>query len=114
LSRERDVDMCNRWNEAYIRFDWRVDLRHFKGAEDYLGFFNPVIEPVDVKTFEDRFRATIYGNGSFVIAGEVCFWKNYGNVKSRDRTTKKLLNHLGNLVNWNKFVQAVRTLRIIR
>jgi hypothetical protein len=63
---------------------------------------------VDVKTFEDRFRATIYGNGSFVIAGEVCFWKNYGNVKSRDRTTKKLLNHLGNLVNWNKFVQAVK------
>jgi len=68
--RERDVDMCNRWNEAYIRFNWRVDPCHFKGGEDYLDFFNRVIEPPDVKTFEDRFRATIDGNGSFYD------WKN--------------------------------------
>jgi hypothetical protein len=100
--------MCNRWNEAYIRFNWGVDLRHFNGAGDYLDFFNRVIEPQDMITFEDRFRETIDGNGSFVIAGEVCFWKNYGNAQSRDRITHKLLNHLENIVNWNKFVQAVK------
>jgi hypothetical protein len=100
--------MFNSWNDAHKRFSWKVDLRHFKGAVDYTGFFNRVIESQDVKAFEDRFRVAIDGGGSFVIAGEVCFWKNYGTAQNRDRATQKLLTHLTNSVNWNKFVQAVK------
>jgi len=100
--------MFNSWNEARKKFSWRVDLRHFKGAADYPGFFNRVIEPPDVKAFEDRFRVAIDGNHSFVIAGEVCFWKNYGNAQSRDRATQKLLTHLRKSVNWNEFVRVVK------
>jgi hypothetical protein len=100
--------MPNGWNEAYRSYSWKVDLRHFQKAVDYPGFFNRIIEPGDVKAFEDRFRAAINDDGSFVIAGEVCFWKNYGIVGNRDRATQKLLNYLRDSPNWNTFVQEVK------
>ncbi len=59
-------------------------------------------------TFENKFRAAIDGNGSFEIAGEVCFWKNYGNAQARNRVTQKLLTHLRDPVNWDRFVQAIK------
>lgn len=103
--------MCDRWNEARTGFNWKVDLGHFKRGADYPGFFNRIIEPRDVKTFEDRFRTAIDGDGSFVIAGEVCFWKNYGNAQNRDRVTEQLLSHLKDSAKWNMFVQAVKNVQ---
>ena len=100
--------MCNNWNKAYSRYNWEVNLKYFKDAANYPGYFNRVITPADVATFENKFRAAINGNGSFEIAGEVCFWKNYKNAQARNRVTQKLLNHLKNPVNWNSFVQAIK------
>jgi len=101
--------MCNNWDKAYSKYRWRVDLEHFSKAADYPGYFNRVIiTPADVMTFENKFRTTVDGNGSFEIAGEVCFWKNYGSAQARNRVTQKLLTHLKIQDNWNRFVQAIK------
>ncbi|MDP3182516.1 MAG: hypothetical protein Q8M54_06820, partial [Desulfobaccales bacterium] len=100
--------MCDSWKEAYRRYDWTVDLSHFNGAANYPGFFNRVILPADVKGFEDKFRAAIDANGTFEVAGEVCFWKNYGNFRTRNNITQRLLTYLSDINNWNRFCLAVK------
>ena len=100
--------MGNNWYEAYRKYSWTVDLRHFSGAADYPDYFNQVITPTRVVTFESKFRTAIDVNGAFQIAGEVCFWKNYGNVLARNQVTQDMLTYLRNRVNWDKFVRAVK------
>jgi len=102
--------MCNSWYEANRQYSWTVDLSHFSRAADYPEYFNRVIASADVMAFEKRFRVAIDGNGSFEIAGEVCFWKNYGNAKARNQVTQGLLAHLRKSANWNTFVRAVKQL----
>jgi hypothetical protein len=100
--------MCKSWDNAHRMYDWTANLSRFGGAAYYPGYFNRVIEPNDVKAFEERFRAAIDGTGSFEIAGEVCFWKNYGNYRARNKITQKLLEHLSLLDNWNTFAATIR------
>ena len=100
--------MFNSWDKTYRMYSWTVDLSHFGKTADYPGYFNRVITPADIVTFENKFRTAIDDIGSFEIAGEVCFWKNYGNAHARNRVTQKLLAHLRDPVNWNRFVRAVK------
>src|SRR4030065_1895320 len=100
--------MCNSWINALRMYNWVVDLCHFRNAGNYPGYFNRIIQPFEVVLFEDTFRAIINENGSFGIAGEVCFWKNYGNAQARDRVTQNLLNHVSEGTNWNIFIQNIR------
>jgi len=100
--------MCNSWYKAYNRYSWTADLRRFSRAADYPGHFNCVVTPATVATFEDKFRMAIDGNGSFEVAGEVCFWKNYGSAQARNRITEKLLKHLSSPANWKNFVRIVK------
>lgn len=101
---------CDKWYEAYNKYNWTVDLSHFNNAGVYPGHFNRVIKSHTTRTFEDEFRRAIDCNGSFEIAGEVCFWKNYGNPQARDQITQRLLNHLADQQNWGNFIKAVREL----
>lgn len=100
--------MCNNWDKAYSKYSWTVDLKHFSKAAGCPGYFNRVITSADVMTFENKFRTAVDGNGSFEIAGEVCFWKNYGSAKARNRVTQELLTHLRDPVKWGRFVQAIK------
>ena len=100
--------MCESWLSALRMYNWTVDLRHFRNAGNYPGYFNRVILSSEVVRFEDTFRAIINEKGSFEITGEVCFWKNYGNAQARDRVTKNLLDHVSEHANWNIFTLAVR------
>lgn len=102
------ASMCNNWGKAYSKYSWTADLRHFNKSQQYPGYFNCIITPADVVIFENKFRAAIDGNDSFEIAGEVCFWKNYGNAQARNRVTQELLTYLRDPVNWNKFIQAIK------
>lgn len=100
--------MCDSWKEAYKKYSWTVPLGHFDKSADYPNFFNHIIRPTDVITFEDKFRTAIDNSGSFEIAGEVCFWKNYGNIQARNRVTLKLLTYLKDSSNWDEFIQAIK------
>lgn len=103
--------MCNTWISAHKKYNWAVNLTHFRWARNYRDHFNHIISPANIIEFEDRFRESIDQFGSFVTAGEVCFWKNYGSPqKRRDELTMKLLQHLQVSDNWNNFVQAIREL----
>lgn len=44
---------------------------------------------------------------TFVTAGEVCFWKNYGSHLSRDGITYRLLKLLALNENWKSYVYAL-------
>ena len=100
--------MCQSWINASNKYSWEVNLRHFRAAVNYSNYFNRSVNSTDVAIFEDNFRTTINEGGSFEIAGEVCFWKNYGIAQSRDKITQKLLKHLQEGTNWNKFIKAVK------
>ncbi len=102
--------MCRTWIDAYKKYSWTVDLTRFKESAKYPNYFNRVITPVDVVAFEDKFRTVIDGADSFEVAGEVCFWKNYGNFQSRNRITQQLLLHLGTARNWDVFIRALKKL----
>jgi hypothetical protein len=88
-------------------YNWKVNLRHFKNAGIYPGYFNRIIQSPEVVRFENTFRAIINEKGSFEITGEVCFWKNYGSVQARDRVTQNLLNHISEQTNWTIFIRAI-------
>lgn len=100
--------MCNNWTNALRMYNWKVDLRHFKSAQNYPAYFNRTIQPNEVVQFEDAFRAMIDDNGSFEIAGEVCFWKNYGNNKARDKITQSLLTHTAIRTNWKILINSIK------
>jgi hypothetical protein len=98
--------MSKGWNKALEKYNWTVDLRCFSGAANYPGYFNRVIRPADVVAFENAFRIAVNEAGSFEIAGEVCFWKNYGAF--RNKVTQRLLTYLAERANWDRFVRAVK------
>lgn len=100
--------MCENWLAAHRSYNWKVDLTRFKNAERYPGFFNRIIDHANLAQFENDFRHHIQNHGSFEIAGEVCFWKNYGNYQIRNRTTHNLLEFLTDKQNWEKFVKVIK------
>lgn len=100
--------MCKSWVNASEKYSWRVDLGRFERAADYPGYFNRVIRPANVVAFESAFRTAVNEAGSFEIAGEVCFWKNYGAFQARNKVTQKLLTYLAERANWDRFVRAVK------
>ena len=100
--------MCKSWVSVLGQYNWRVDLRHFSAAASYSGYFNRVIRPDDVVAFEDAFSTAVDEAGSFEIAGEVCFWKNYGVFQARNRVTQELLTYLAERVNWDRLVRAIK------
>ena len=103
--------MCSGWNNAYRIYRWTVDLRHFIDSGNYRGYFDRIIGPDNVVEFENTFRQAINKakeDGSFAIAGEVCFWKNYGNAPARNRVTQALLDHLSSPDNWKEFAKRIQ------
>lgn len=103
--------MCCGWNDAYRMYSWMVDLGNFSNAANYPGYFNRIISPDNVVEFENTFRKAINEakeDGRFVIAGEVCFWKNYGNAQARNRVTRALLDHLLSPDNWKEFTKGIQ------
>ena len=102
--------MCKSWITARNEYKWTVDLSHYRWARKFPRYFSRVITPETTTAFEDRLRHAIESHGSFLVTGEVCFWKNYGNAQNRDRLTTRLLKHLHLLENWTEFIQAVEQL----
>lgn len=100
--------MCKNWIRAYNKYSWTANLNNFGSSQIYMGFFESTITPTNTLLFENKFRTVVDEGNQFVVAGEVCFWKNYGNVQSRDRITQKLLAHLSNPVNWDKFTRVMK------
>ncbi|MCJ7632339.1 hypothetical protein MUP77_08095 [Candidatus Bathyarchaeota archaeon] len=98
------------WIDARKNYSWTVNLADFVRAIEYPGFFNLVIRPEDIVALENSFRVAIDEGGSFEVAGEICFWKNYGSFQSRDSITQALLSHLRKPDNWNGFMNAVKRL----
>jgi hypothetical protein len=99
--------MCKKWHEAYKKYDWTVDLRKFSMAAEHEDFLNRIIQPADLVDFENRFRVAIEKNGPYQLAGEVCFWKNYGNFQARNNITKKIMGYLRDAKIWINFCKLV-------
>lgn len=95
------------WEEGRSKYDWTVDLRNFKHKDNYEGYFNEVINKENTLSFEKKFKLSLESEQTFVTAGEVCFWKNYGSHLSRDRITQSLLELLAIGENWKAFVYAL-------
>ena len=106
--------MLDNWINAYKSYNWTVDLSKFQDAKKYQEAFNSVITPQKLVEFENSFRMQINSpdNFSFIRAGEVCFWKNYGAFQNRDGITNKLLNHLSIRQQWDKFSYAIQKLSV--
>ncbi|MFZ2089418.1 MAG: hypothetical protein WAU47_12665 [Desulfobaccales bacterium] len=98
--------MCEAWLKAHKKYTWEVDLSRFRGSQNYEGYFNQTIQSPDVLEFENKFRIAL-NNNEYVVAGEVCYWKNYGNHQARNRVAISLLTYLKDFENWNGFIQAI-------
>jgi hypothetical protein len=96
------------WKRLLNVYTWDVNLSNFKFASEYPGHFNRVIRSQDVACFETLFRKAIEGRDSYQVAGEVCYWKNYGNHLSRDKITNALLKHLAVRESWGTFCKSVK------
>lgn len=101
---------CTSWITAYGKYAWTADLSDYRWAHRFPGYFNRTITPENTRAFEDRLRQSLDYADLFPVAGEVCFWKNYGSIQSRDRLTTKLLEYLQSPKNWKTWAQAVRQL----
>lgn len=101
-----DID----WKAAKEKYDWEVDLRRFKNSDNYPGYFNRIItkDCKDVKEFTKKFKEAVDGSDPtlYVIAGEVCFWKN--NRRAGNNNTQSLLNHLKNPEKWETFTRSLK------
>jgi hypothetical protein len=95
------------WSRCLVDYAWAVDLRTFKHRAEYPGHFGRTIGSGDVKSLEDLFRIAVDKGGPYQVAGEVCYWKNYGNHLSRDRMTLELLVHLAAKSAWDELRKAV-------
>jgi hypothetical protein len=84
---------CN-WERARSLYNWTVDLRLFRHAGEYPGYFNRTVGPREVLAFEDRFRKAVHIRANYQVAGEVCFWKNARNRRIRNRVTQTTLVYL--------------------
>ena len=95
------------WRNVHGEYAWDVELRHFAKRQRYPGYFSGVIGLQELASFQDSFPQAIDGEGSYVVAGEVCYWKNYGNHLARDKITYDLLERLAEAKNWGIFRSAV-------
>ena len=103
--------MCCGWNDAYRMYSWMVDPGNFSNAANYPGYFDCIINADNVVEFENTFRKAINEakeDGRFTIAGEVCFWKNYGNAQARNRVTQALLDHLSSPDNRKESTRRIQ------
>lgn len=98
----------DKWIAVRRDYAWQVDLGRFKDRHRYPGFFSRLIGSQSVTRFEDAFRRALDDDGAYVVAGEVCYWKNYGSYQSRDRLTTRLLLHLSDRALWTAFRNAVK------
>ena len=98
------------WKAARDQFNWQVDLRKFKDAEKYPGFFDRLIESNQIVQFENMFRAALNPSGRVESAAEVAFWKNGWNHKGRDRITRDLMEWINSHEHWMRFVDALKEL----
>jgi HEPN domain-containing protein len=102
------VNIYEAWKTARYQFSWKADLRKFKDAPKYPGFFDRIVEPDQVKQFEDTLRAALVSDGRVERAAEVVFWKNFGPFKNK--ITSDLLARLNDPASWEKFAAAVKNL----
>ncbi|MFQ5872084.1 MAG: hypothetical protein ACE5IB_08000 [Candidatus Geothermarchaeales archaeon] len=100
---------CDSWRKAHERYRWTVNLSRFKESERYEGYFDRTITARDVTLFEDEFRDAVESGASYVLAGEVCYWRNHSNPNPHN-LTRNLLNHLKSESNWAKFRHSLGTL----
>jgi HEPN domain-containing protein len=98
------------WKAARDHFSFQVDLRKFKDAKKYPGFFDRLIEPHQLVQFEDRFRAALNPSGRVESAAEVAYWKNGWNHKGRDRIARDLMEWIPGPEDWMRFVAALQEL----
>ena len=98
----------DKWATARKAYTWQVDLGHFKDRHRCSGFFSGLIGSQSMTRFEDAFRRAIDDDGPCAVAGEVCYWKNYGSYQSRDRITGRLLQNLSDRAHWTAFRNAVK------
>jgi hypothetical protein len=90
------------WKKSLSKYNWTVDLSNYPYRHIYDGYFNQVVNNKNTIAFEDRFRSSI-NSDTFVVASEVCYWKNYGSHTSRDKLTNNLLKLLAEKNNWIEF-----------
>lgn len=101
--------MVDNWIKAYKSYKWVVDLSKFQDGNDYHNSFNYLVTPHNLINFENLFRYEINNSNdfSFIRAGEVCFWKNFGAFQNRDKITRKLLMHLSMRECWDNFTSTL-------
>ncbi len=104
---------CTSWLKAHPLYNWTVDLSTYKEAYRHPEHFDKVIHPGNLREFENSFREAVdnpQDNDSYVIAGEVVYWKLYGNHMARNARTSEMLEYLTDPDNWKDF--KVRTATI--
>jgi HEPN domain-containing protein len=110
-SRLPAIGVHEAWKAARHRFDWRVNLQHFKGAHLYQPeFFNRAIEPGNIVEFENAVRAELVAGGRVERGAEVVFWKNYGNHLARNKITQRFLAAMSGPEAWSQLVSSIRSL----
>jgi hypothetical protein len=97
------------WKKSLSKYNWTVDLRNYPHRQIYNGYFNQVVNNKNTTAFEDKFRSSI-NSDTFVVAGEVCYWKNYGSHTSRDKLTYNLLKLLAEKNSWIEFKHRLKEL----
>jgi len=89
-------------------YNWGVDLKTYQHSTEYPNNFDDLIGPKNIMEFENKFYKAISALGGYEVAGEVCYWKNYGTATGRNRITKNLLEHLQLQINWHGFAASVK------
>lgn len=82
-------------------------------AKEYPGFFEQDILSKDTEDFENKFREFLGQDNCstcYIVAGEVCFWKNYSRPSNSNNLTIRLLDHLSKPQNWSQFKNTLYNL----
>jgi len=99
---------CTSWLKAHPLYNWTVDLSTYKKAHRYPEHFDMAVHPDNLREFEGKFRETIDDeDGSYIVAGEVVYWKLYGAFQARNRVTGRLLDNLTSPNIWLAFRGAL-------
>jgi hypothetical protein len=98
---------CSDWIEALSSFHWEIDLGTFEGARHYRAHFDRIIGPDDLEDFENGVRDAVEKDGSYVVVGEVTYWKILGSFQLRNKITWSILSFLKDPDNWQKFRAAL-------
>lgn len=103
--------MTDNWVRVLKSYSWSANLQDFSDSCEYPDFFESDITSGETTELEKKFRRAVDEGGSLEIAGEVCFWKLYGQGRVRNKKTSELLKHLED-GEWEGFSQAVRELSL--